>query len=107
MIEPFRRCVNTLEQEVLAAYLERLESPERAAWQKPDEVVAALGPRPGRVAADACDAILPGEHYPWHRRGIERAGHGPARTGHADRPFQAMPITCSGQGDHPGRDAAG
>jgi hypothetical protein len=30
-----------------------------------------------------------------------------ARTGHADRPFRAMPITCSGQGDHPGRDAAG
>jgi SAM-dependent methyltransferase len=35
-----------------AAYLERLESPERAAWQKPDEVVAALGLRPGGVAAD-------------------------------------------------------
>jgi hypothetical protein len=30
-----------------------------------------------------------------------------AGTGHADRPFRAMPITCSGQGDHPRRDAAG
>lgn len=36
----------------LAAYLDRLESPERAAWQKPDELVAALGLRPGGVAAD-------------------------------------------------------
>jgi SAM-dependent methyltransferase len=36
----------------LAAYLARLESPERAAWQKPDELVAALGLRPGAVAAD-------------------------------------------------------
>lgn len=39
--------------EDLATYLEKLESPERAAWQKPDEVVAALGLRPGGVAADA------------------------------------------------------
>jgi len=30
-----------------------------------------------------------------------------ADSGHADRPFRAMPITCSGQGDRPGRDAAG
>jgi ubiquinone/menaquinone biosynthesis C-methylase UbiE len=37
----------------LAAYLEKLESPERAAWQKPDEVVAALGLQPGGIAADA------------------------------------------------------
>jgi ubiquinone/menaquinone biosynthesis C-methylase UbiE len=36
----------------LAAYLARLESPERAAWQKPDELVAALGLSPGAVAAD-------------------------------------------------------
>jgi len=36
----------------LATYLERLESPERAAWQKPDEVVAALGLRPGAAACD-------------------------------------------------------
>ncbi len=36
----------------LAAYLERLESPERAAWQKPDALVAALGLAPGATAAD-------------------------------------------------------
>jgi hypothetical protein len=30
-----------------------------------------------------------------------------ADSGHADRPFRSMPITRSGQGDHPGRDAAG
>ncbi len=36
----------------LEAYLARLESPERAAWQKPDALVAALGLRPGAVAAD-------------------------------------------------------
>lgn len=35
-----------------AAYLDRLESPERAAWQKPDEVVAALGLAAGAVVAD-------------------------------------------------------
>ena len=39
--------------EDLAAYLEKLESPERAEWQKPDEVVASLGLRPGAVVADA------------------------------------------------------
>jgi ubiquinone/menaquinone biosynthesis C-methylase UbiE len=38
--------------EDLTTYLEKLESPERAAWQRPDEVVAALGLRPGQVAAD-------------------------------------------------------
>jgi ubiquinone/menaquinone biosynthesis C-methylase UbiE len=38
--------------EDLCAYLERLESPERAAWQKPDELVATLGLRPGAVACD-------------------------------------------------------
>ncbi len=37
----------------LEAYLSRLEDPERAAWQKPDEVVAALGVRRGSVACDA------------------------------------------------------
>lgn len=36
----------------MAAYLDRLESPERAAWQKPDELVAALRLAPGDVAAD-------------------------------------------------------
>jgi ubiquinone/menaquinone biosynthesis C-methylase UbiE len=34
------------------AYLARLEDPERRAWQRPDEVVAALGLRPGDVACD-------------------------------------------------------
>jgi ubiquinone/menaquinone biosynthesis C-methylase UbiE len=38
--------------EDLTAYLEKLESPERAEWQKPDQVVAALGLRPGGRAAD-------------------------------------------------------
>jgi ubiquinone/menaquinone biosynthesis C-methylase UbiE len=36
----------------LGHYIERLESPERAAWQRPDEVVAALGLRAGQVVAD-------------------------------------------------------
>lgn len=33
-------------------YLAKLEDPERIAWQKPDEVVAALGLREGDVACD-------------------------------------------------------
>ncbi len=33
-------------------YLARLQDPERAAWQKPDEVVRALGLREGAVACD-------------------------------------------------------
>jgi arsenite methyltransferase len=36
----------------LAEYIQRLESPERAEWQMPDKVVAALGLRPGQVVAD-------------------------------------------------------
>ncbi len=36
----------------LERYLSRLEDPERLAWQKPDEVVRALGLRAGDVAAD-------------------------------------------------------
>jgi ubiquinone/menaquinone biosynthesis C-methylase UbiE len=39
--------------EDLEAYLAKLESPERAAWQRPDEVVAALGLSPGDVVCDA------------------------------------------------------
>ncbi len=39
--------------EDLAAYLAKLEGPDRAAWQRPDEVVAALGLREGGVACDA------------------------------------------------------
>jgi ubiquinone/menaquinone biosynthesis C-methylase UbiE len=34
------------------AYLAKLEDPERAAWQKPDEVVRALAVREGSVACD-------------------------------------------------------
>lgn len=39
--------------EDLDAYLARLEDPARVGWQKPDEVVSALGLRPGDVACDA------------------------------------------------------
>jgi ubiquinone/menaquinone biosynthesis C-methylase UbiE len=38
--------------EDLAAYLAKLEAADRAEWQKPDEVVAALGLRAGGVACD-------------------------------------------------------
>lgn len=38
--------------EDLEAYLAKLEDPERLAWQKPDQVVAALALRPGDVACD-------------------------------------------------------
>jgi ubiquinone/menaquinone biosynthesis C-methylase UbiE len=33
-------------------YLEKLEGPDRAAWQRPDRLVEALGLRPGDVACD-------------------------------------------------------
>jgi len=36
----------------LAAYLAKLESPERAAWQQPDALVAALGLASGAAVAD-------------------------------------------------------
>ena len=36
----------------LDAYAANLEAPARAAWQKPDEVVRALGLRPGQTACD-------------------------------------------------------
>jgi ubiquinone/menaquinone biosynthesis C-methylase UbiE len=36
----------------LAAYVERLEAPDRAEWQMPDKVVAALALRPGHRVAD-------------------------------------------------------
>jgi ubiquinone/menaquinone biosynthesis C-methylase UbiE len=39
--------------EHLEEYLAKLEGPDRAAWQKPDEVIAALGLRPGDVVCDA------------------------------------------------------
>jgi ubiquinone/menaquinone biosynthesis C-methylase UbiE len=36
----------------LDAYIAHLADPKRDAWQKPDEVVAALGLRPGQTACD-------------------------------------------------------
>jgi len=36
----------------LESYIARLSDPARDAWQKPDEVVAALGLRPGQTACD-------------------------------------------------------
>lgn len=36
----------------LDAYIERLTGPERDAWQRPDEVIAALGVEPGQTVAD-------------------------------------------------------
>ena len=36
----------------LDGYIARMEEPSRAAWQKPDEVVRALGLRPGQAACD-------------------------------------------------------
>jgi ubiquinone/menaquinone biosynthesis C-methylase UbiE len=35
-----------------AAYIAALEDPKRDAYQKPDEVIAALAPRPGEIIAD-------------------------------------------------------
>jgi ubiquinone/menaquinone biosynthesis C-methylase UbiE len=36
----------------LDAYIAKMEAPDRAAWQKPDEVVRALGLKPGQTACD-------------------------------------------------------
>ena len=38
--------------EDLDSYIARMEDPERAAWQKPDEVLRALRLAPGQVACD-------------------------------------------------------
>ncbi len=43
----------------LEGYVARMEEPSRAEWQKPDEVVRALGLRQGQVAAD----VGPGAGY--------------------------------------------
>jgi len=43
----------------LERYLSRLDDPERVAWQKPDEVVGALGLRPGDTAGE----VGPGSGY--------------------------------------------
>lgn len=44
--------VSLMNPEHLAEFVERLESPDRAEWQKPDEVVALLGLTPGQVACE-------------------------------------------------------
>jgi len=36
----------------LDAYIAKMEAPDRAAWQKPDEVLRALGLKPGQTACD-------------------------------------------------------
>jgi ubiquinone/menaquinone biosynthesis C-methylase UbiE len=38
--------------EDLDAYIAKMEAPDRAAWQKPDEVIKALGLKPGQTACD-------------------------------------------------------
>jgi ubiquinone/menaquinone biosynthesis C-methylase UbiE len=53
-------------------YLAKLDDPERAAWQKPDEVVAALGLRPGDVACDV--GVGPGHFAIRMARAVGPAG---------------------------------
>src|ERR1700694_3532298 len=55
----------------LEAYIARMEEPERAQWQKPDEVLSALQMKPGQVACD----IGAGPGYFSLR--LARAGGGP------------------------------
>src|SRR5438067_13929804 len=38
--------------EDLESYIARMEDPERASWQKPDEVLRALALAPGQLACD-------------------------------------------------------
>ena len=38
--------------EDLDSYIAKMEDPSRAEWQKPDQVVRALGLRPGQIACD-------------------------------------------------------
>lgn len=59
--------------EDLAAYLARQESPERAAWQRPDAVVRALGLRAGQVVADV--GAGPGYFALRLARAVGRSGH--------------------------------
>jgi ubiquinone/menaquinone biosynthesis C-methylase UbiE len=54
------------------AYLAKLDDPERATWQKPDEVVAALGLRPGDVACDV--GVGPGHFALRMARAVGPAG---------------------------------
>ena len=57
----------------LDGYIARMEEPSRAAWQKPDEVVRALGLRPGQVACDV--GAGPGYFSLRLARAVGEAGH--------------------------------
>ena len=57
----------------LAGYVAAQEAPGRAAWQKPDEVVAALGLAPGQVACDV--GAGPGYFTLRLARAVGPAGH--------------------------------
>jgi len=57
----------------LDGYIARMEEPSRAAWQKPDEVVRALGLRPGQAACDV--GAGPGYFSLRLARAVGEAGH--------------------------------
>ncbi len=57
----------------LEGYIARMEEPSRAAWQKADEVVRALGLRPGQVACDV--GAGPGYFSLRLARAVGEAGH--------------------------------
>jgi ubiquinone/menaquinone biosynthesis C-methylase UbiE len=57
----------------LEGYISRMEEPSRAAWQKPDEVVRALGLRAGQVACDV--GAGPGYFSLRLARAVGDAGH--------------------------------
>ena len=65
----------------------------------------------GRMGANMAARLLQAGHqvvaFDRHAEKVRAVAGEGADSGHADRPFRAMPITCSGQGDRPGRDAAG
>jgi ubiquinone/menaquinone biosynthesis C-methylase UbiE len=57
----------------LEGYIARMEEPSRAVWQKPDEVVRALGLRPGQAACDV--GAGPGYFSLRLARAVGKAGH--------------------------------
>jgi len=57
----------------LEGYIARMEEPSRAAWQKADEVVRALGLRPGQAACDV--GAGPGYFSLRLARAVGGAGH--------------------------------
>jgi len=57
----------------LEGYVARMEEPSRAEWQKPDEVVRALGLRPGQAACDV--GAGPGYFSLRLARAVGEAGH--------------------------------